>query len=282
VASRWRRAAVWVCVLGAATLVAGIGVASGAKLTTKSASETLSPGEFDSATAKCKRGTKAISGGFDSDTDPAAIDGSAILPYTSRAEGGRQWTSTGLNLEDTGEVTSFAYCRDQKVERRSDEATVDPGESETVTARCPRGTKAISGGFDNPDFILEDPPIVAIFPNESMKTGRREWTVSGLNLGDTPGTLVAQVNCHEGKGLKTSSEDLFIDFEGVHDVTAECAPGRRVISGGFEYSLDPEEDAFVFASHKDGKRAWEVKAYDDAAPATLTAYAYCEKKKRKK
>jgi hypothetical protein len=56
-------------------------------------------------------------------------------------------------------------------------------------------------------------------------------------------------------------------------------PGGGVVSGGFGFSLEPTTDAFVFSSHKVGKREWEVEAIDFEAPASLTAYAYCEKKK---
>jgi hypothetical protein len=76
-----------------------------------------------------------------------------ILPYASRAEGGRKWTSAAINIAPSpGEVTSFAYCRDQKVKRRSEDASLGLNETDTVTARCPKGTKVLSGGFANPDF----------------------------------------------------------------------------------------------------------------------------------
>jgi hypothetical protein len=273
-----RRFAIWACVLGTATLVVGIGVATGAKLKTRSAATTLSPGEVDSVSAKCKRGTRAVAGGFDTGVDlpPTGL----IMPYIARAEGPRRWSSAGANFADEfpGELTSFAYCRDQKIKRGSAETTLSGGETDTLTARCPRGTKVASGGFDSPDFFVEPGAATAIFPFESKKTGRREWTVSARNLGDVSGDLVAQVNCHERKGLKTADEELFIDPGGVHDVVAECPAGQRVASGGFDFSLEPLMAAFVSTSHKIGKRSWEVKAYDFAAPATLTAYAYCEKK----
>jgi hypothetical protein len=275
-----RRLAIWACLLGTATLVIGIGVATGAKLKTKSASTTLSAGENDDVSARCSRGTKAVSGGFDSDIDLSGPT-EAILPYMSRADGGREWTSGGLNFIDTGEFTSFAYCRDQKIKRRSEEETVSGGDTETVTARCPRGTKVASGGFDNPDFFVDGPATTAIFPFVSKKASKREWTVSATNLGDAPGDLVVQVNCHERKNLKTFDESLDINSSGVHDVEASCGGGRRVVSGGFDYSLEPaiSDAAWVFSSQKVGKRGWEVEAIDQAEPADLTAYAYCEKKK---
>lgn len=147
-----------------------------------------------------------------------------------------------------------------------------------MTARCPRGTKVASGGFDNPDFNVNG-SVVAVIPSESKKVGKREWAVTATNLGSVSGELVAQVNCHEGKGLKTAEDEVSITQEGVYDVRAECSGRRRVVSGGFDYSLEPSEGAFVFASHKVGKRAWEVEAVDVVDFATLTAYAYCEKKK---
>jgi hypothetical protein len=277
-----RRFAVLACVAGALTLAIGIGVATGSKLKTRSASETLSADEFDSVTARCKKGTKAISGGFQGDSNPDDPGSAAILPFMSRADGGRKWTSAGLNVGSAGELTSFAYCRDQKIKRRSSQTELSGGETDTVTARCPRGTKVASGGFENPDFILGDFDQTTIYPFESMKTGQREWSVSGTNIGNVAGDLVAQVNCHEGKGLKTFDEELSITAEGIHDVEAECGGGRRVVSGGFDYSLEPSKIAFVFSSHKIGKRTWAVEAVDfEATPATLTAYAYCEKKQAK-
>jgi hypothetical protein len=270
-----------IVVAGVVAVLGIIGTASGAKLKTKSESETIAGGQFEDVTAQCARGTKAVSGGFESDID---LDGptEVILPYTSRAEGGRKWTSAGFNPAESGDLTSFAYCRDQKIKRRSAETTVDPGDSETVTARCPRGTRAFSGGFDNPDFSIAGPAATVILPFESKKTGKREWTVSGTNIASGAGELVAQVNCHEGKGLRTEDEELSINSGGVHDEEAECSGGRRVVSGGFDYTLEASTSAFVFSSYKDGKREWHVEALDQVAPATLTVYAYCEKKKQKK
>jgi hypothetical protein len=276
-ASSRRRLAIWACIVGTATLAIGIGVAMGAKLKTKSASTTLSSGEFDSVTAKCKKGTKAVSGGFETVNDPNTP---VILPYMSRAEGRRKWSSAGFNEGDPGELTSFAYCREQKVKRRSSETTLAPAETETLTARCPRGSKVLSGGFDNPDFFIGGTSATVIFPFESLKTGKREWSVSGINLGNVPGELVTQVTCGEGKGLKTFDEELSFVAGGVDDVSVRCGGERRVVSGGFETTLTAaDERVFTFASHKVGRREWEVRALNVVGPVTLTAYAYCEKKK---
>jgi hypothetical protein len=277
------RFAIWgVCLLGGATLAIGVGIATGAKLETKSASVTIAEDRSEEVTAQCKRGKKAVSGGFDSHIAQSPPT-EAIIPYRSLREGGRKWSSGGYNFAEPGDLTSFAYCRDQKVKRRTNETTLSDAGSDTVTARCPKGTRVASGGFDSPKpYAGNDAP--AIFPFESKKSGKRKWTVAGTNLGNAPGNLVAQVNCHDRKGLKTAEEELFIDRARVHRVVAECASGQRVVSGGFDYSVEPSGfpgPTFVFSSHKLAKRSWEVKAIDfTPGPATLTAYAYCEKKKR--
>jgi hypothetical protein len=276
-AGEWRnRATVVACILGAAALTIGIGVASAAKLKTKSESTTLSPDEEDAVTAKCKRGTKAVSGGFDAEL--ALADSPFVIPYGSHRDGARGWSSSGFNAgDDPASITSFAYCRDAKVKARSSEVSVEGEETESATVRCPRGTKAFSGGFDNPDFFVNG-GATAIFVFESRKVGKREWTVSGTNLGNVGGTLTAHVYCREGKGLKTVEEDVFNDHPDTWELAPRCGRGKRVVSGGFDYTLPTDEGGpFVYSSHKVGKREWEVASTNVTGAATFTAYAYCEK-----
>jgi hypothetical protein len=278
-ASSRRRFVILACVLGAATLVVGIGVASGKKLTKKSESETLALNEFESVTARCETGTKAISGGFEGDLGLNLGD-AAIETVGSLASGGREWTTNGYNFEDPGELTSFAYCIDQKVKRKTKSSTIPSEQREAVTAKCPEGKKAISGGFNNPTFDPGIDPSV-VMPFRSKKDGKREWEAGGATVTDKAGTFVAQVNCREGKKLKTVDDSTFIDDAGIWSASARCPSEHRVISGGFDYDLFPTPDAFVFSSHRTDKRTWEVSVVDFQEEAELTAYAYCEKKKAK-
>jgi hypothetical protein len=274
---RGYRRAIIACVLGVAMLAIGIGVASGAKLKTKSESTTLSADEQDTVTAKCKRGTKAVSGGFDADLE---FDRNPlVVVYGSHRDGGRKWSASAYNAggPDSGSLTSYAYCRDAKVRARSSETTLEGNETGSATARCPRGTKVFSGGFENPEF--GESQDVAILPFESRKTGRREWTVSATNLADGDGTLVVHVYCREGKGLKTVEQDVFNDVEDTWELTPQCQRGKRVVSGGFDYtiSIDGSDGPFIYSSHKVGKREWQVEGFNRNEAATFTAYAYCEK-----
>jgi hypothetical protein len=253
--------------------VLATGYAGAAKLKTKSESTTVSFESQGDVEATCKKGTKAISGGFDADL---SFSDGFLLVYESMKTGGRRWETAAFNEGDPGSLTSFAYCRDAKVKRRSAETTLDEDEDGSAIATCPKGTKAISGGFDNPEFGKGGS---AILPYESRRLSKREWIVSGVNFAD-PGTLVAQVVCRKGKKVKTASDSDFADHADTYSPVAGCPRGARAISGGFDSTLPPDgsiDGPFVYSSKKEGKRSWEVSYFDFLAAATFTAYAYCEK-----
>jgi hypothetical protein len=114
-----RRVVIWACVLGATTSVIGIGVATGAKLKTSSETVSVDSGENGSATAKCEKDTKALSGGFESEFDSDTPLTSPFLEVNeSGGAGWRDWVSSGFNDgAAAGELTSFVHCRDPKVTR---------------------------------------------------------------------------------------------------------------------------------------------------------------------
>jgi hypothetical protein len=68
-----------------------------------------------------------------------------------------------------------------------------------VTARCRRGETAFSGGFAAEEIDLSGPTTPVFYPTESLKQGKREWTVSAPNVGNEEGDLTAYVHCREGK-----------------------------------------------------------------------------------
>jgi hypothetical protein len=278
-----RRFAIWVCVLGTATLAIGIGVATGAKLKTRSDSTTLPPGPVKVSTgfanARCDEGTKAISGGFHADVgiepgDPLIVPTDSAGPWNRRA-----WYAVGANLGDEpGELTSFAYCRDERVKQRIGEFSVEPLDSNTRTVRCPKGTRVIAGGFAATSNVSPSP----LFVFESRKVRKRRWLTGAFNNStDEDGFVFPLATCGGGvEALKTSKRKIVMDGPGVHTVSARCKPKRRVISGGFDLGILPNPDAFVFSSHKEGKRVWEASAVVnfDGPPAELKAFAYCEKR----
>jgi hypothetical protein len=280
-----RRVAVWAFALGTATLVIGMGVASGAKLKTKSASETLSPDEFNSVTAKCKQGSKVVSGGFESEFDSPPVTSPFLEVNESRRVGRRGWVTSAFNGGSSeGDLTSFAYCRGQKLNRVTDTVPAPVGDFVTATAKCPRGTKVISGAFEgSPIDLVGTTPVLYI--SESRRATKRTWEASAHSNGNEVGELTAIAYCGTGKKPKAKSSSQRISSDPPDPDTAEllvrCKRGQRVVSGGFGSPDDSgEATPRVLTSMKRGRRGWAVTAFlgSTGLPIEVTAYAYCEKK----
>jgi hypothetical protein len=242
---------------------------------------------FGSATAKCKSGTRAVSGGFQGEFDADAMGTPLFLQFESRRQGKRRWTGSAYNAPPVeGDLTTYAYCGEEKLKTKSRSVDVDGApDSETATAKCPKGTKAVSGGFDNSDADLEAPDTTLILPHVSRKQGGRRWTVEGTNLGDSEGTLTAYVNCRDGGSLKAKRKST--DLEAgpgevvIESAVAKCAKRLRVLSGGFEFDDEISGNGpIVLHSKKVGGRKWSTSAVvGSTVETTLTTYAYCEEKK---
>jgi hypothetical protein len=179
-------------------------------LHTKSASTTvpgqpvLGEAEIGSVSVKCKRGEKAISGGF---ANPDFGEESQVIPFESRKQGGRKWTVSAISAGDeSATLAAYVYCRDGKgLKKASKTGPAGPSDfdmggqvgSGKVTAKCDKGQRVVSGGFDNPDFGPDrnsDPQLV---PSVSKKQGGRKWTVSSVNNGLASGTVTAFAYCEK-------------------------------------------------------------------------------------
>jgi hypothetical protein len=290
-------------VVFAAALLALAGLTAvanaGKKLKEASASDSAGYVYNATATARCPGKAKAVSGGFESEIELGGPPTQQFVPFTSIRAGPREWRSSAFNnAPDEGEFTSLAYCRKGRVKSRRRERTVPAAasgfETATVTAKCKKGQKVISGGFDHPGFNADAGP--AVVPYESRKRGARRWTVSTENVSSVTGTQVAQVNCLRGEELETEKQKEL--FEGgaaglIAEVTARCSRRQRVVSGGF--STDPflepagggtgrrgvptPERQWVFASRRVDGRTWSVSALVASnSTAEVTAFAYCEEK----
>ena len=262
-------------------MIAGTTALAAKGLKTKSETEIIDPGEQDSATAKCKRGTKAVSGGLESDFDPPAVTGLLYVSQSRRA-GGREWTTTAYNVSgESAELTSYAYCRGQKLKTKSATTEVDLSEVGSVTARCKQGYKAFSGGFAGEAIDFGGMGTPAFLAVRSLKQGKRAWTVAAFNIGSAEGDLTAYVHCRKGKSVRTRQADETLSTAEFDSVEARCSSKQRVVSGGFDTDSDwTETGAYLTRSLKVGKRGWEVTAQDAGGdPHELVAYAYCEKKK---
>jgi hypothetical protein len=273
----------------AAVALAGVTAIAGAgkKLKTRSATTAVEAEGSGSATATCKRGTKAVSGGFEGEySPPPPLAFPFIVGEMTRRTAPRDWTSSGFNNGNApGDLTSFAYCRAQKTKQASDTVTIPVSQFDTATATCPKGTRLFSGGFEADPIVPGGGDTPALRVSESRKAGNRAWEASAFSNGNVPGDLTAYAYCRDGKGLKTKQTSTTLtqkvpdmDFK---DITARCKRKQRAVSGGFTSPEVASETTPRFvSSRKLGRRGWGVAAFIGGTGLTIdfTAYAYCEKK----
>lgn len=159
----------------------------------------------------------------------------------------------------------------------------------TSTATCPKGTRALGGGFSVSPAFAADPTLLIGIAAESRKLGQRSWTASayvfdGPPLGGSVGVLT-QVHCR-ADAPKTKAVSLAQSFPAADAVglatTAQCAGGRKAMAGGFSTDnpirADGANGGFVTDSFRVGKNAWaSFLLTTGIKPMTVTTYAYCAK-----
>lgn len=254
---------------------------AGAVLDKRQDETTLAPGELGSATAKCERGSRAVSGGF----NLRGVDAKGpSFPFSAGTFRGarRSWTSRAENSSSSptpATLVSFAYCsRDLPpltVEATSSD-TVPYDTAEVLRARCPRGSEVVSGGFKAPGSGGNQ---VAIF--ESRRVGKRTWRVTASGTSKSETRAVALAYCaNRDLGLDTRSASDSSNQDTTDVVAkARCREGQQAVSGGFELEGDLSGSAYVtvFRSFRAGGRGWKAVAanYSGTEPITWNAYAYC-------
>jgi hypothetical protein len=183
---------------------------------------------------------------------------------------------------------------------RSDSTPVAPDEKGSATAKCPRGSEAVAGGFASPGFDprFNDQSIVHF---DSHRTSDREWQTQGHNFGEggadpmkvpVDGEMDAYAVCDSKSPpilvkSKTKSVSRFpivkrADPQGVGTAVAKCPKGTEAVSGGFSSPgnrLQGQAATFPFTSKRVGKRKWKVRAInnDFQQRRKLKAFAYCDK-----
>jgi hypothetical protein len=261
---------VWIAALavGVAALAMS-GLASG-KLKERSVAFTIDG--FGETTAACKRGQEAVAGGF---SGPAG----GIVPYASARDGGKGWRTRLYSGGTPANVTAYVYCDKKepglKVKSVTEMSPL-PAAKDSVTATCGRNKEAVSGGFNVADSELT--------LTSSKRVGTRSWEVGYIASPETP--ITAVVLCDKPKPkLKTRQVSESFAASGPETVVAKCKRKQELRSGGFdaEYNYPSGMDSStVSGSRKSGKGGWEVAVQVGNGEPTVTAYAYCDKKKRKK
>ena len=117
------------------------------------------------AVATCPGRSRVVAGGFASPGFSAAA-APRVITMTSKRVGPDQWRVEGFNLgNDNGNNTSdphpgtliaYAYCLDDApkiIVRHRRVAAGVRGQVKTYKVRCPRRTRALSGGFDGNIYL---------------------------------------------------------------------------------------------------------------------------------
>lgn len=156
------------------------------------------------------------------------------------------------------------------------------GDTGTVSAKCSkRGSEAMSGGFDNPDFDPQFNLGPAILNYESFQAGPHMWAASGSNSGSDSGELVAYAYCDpRGPELKRKTKTVKVSPEAETKAIAKCGRGSEAVSGGLS---TPDADVAFnsFASMRKGKRKWVVRVHEfSSRTPTLNANVYCDKREQ--
>lgn len=264
----------------AVTCLVAAGVA-GARVVTASKSTSVPQQTNGSVAARCARGSEAVSGGFANPGFDPTGPGPAISTFSSKRIGGRTWKVSARNSGgDRGTLTSFAYCDTNQpgLKAASKAKVIDPDVLDSVTARCPSGSEAVSGGFTTPEF---DKAGAAVVTFASKRVSKRSWKASGFNAGADPGTLEAFAYCDKHEpGLTTKSRDADIGSGETGSTSPRCPRGRKAVAGGFdghvEQTMGVDAGALSFSSKRVRSREWKTSALADGVDSTLTGFAYCK------
>ncbi len=172
-----------------------------------------------------------------------------------------------------------------------------PGTVGTVTARCPRGTKVISGGQKTFSNIQLEGDAHVMVPYVSRRNGPRAWTVSVYLAGDgfvNPKLFGAIAYCRKGMGRlvpKVRRGSVVVGTGGspfpLRSTYAACPNNTWPVSGGYAIRLsaadlaamstDGAPPGIVFGS-RIVAGGWEVTTGRFLeGRSVVRSYAYCAK-----
>lgn len=229
-------------------------------------------------------GKKFPIGGGMTTSPPLAPDGQGTYPHSYErlgAQRGFHITSFFLNPAASAPVprqtTIQAVCAKGLAPTRSPHKTVfvRPGQTKTATARCTRGTKLFSGGYQRSNWLIYG----GSYPTESRAVGTKAWTVTGSAFGAFGGELTAVALCTKDRSLpvaEVSATTPVIGGRSTSVTTPPCPAGRQLTTGGF--SFNGSINAFFAGGGLNPNGTWTASGYGFFGPApVMTAYGYCLK-----
>jgi hypothetical protein len=231
----------------------------------------------------CPGGKFPVGGGM-SISPPTGSDGEGIYPHSYERLGAqRGWHISVVFLDPSPgsttprDVTVQAVCGFGVIPATPtphNTVYLRPGQTKTVTARCPKGQSLVSGGFQRTDFRSDGGDYVT----ESHAVGTNAWVVSGHAYGTGSGELTAIAYCVRMKRpilSEVASSPAPVTAGGsATTTTPACPAGKRMVTGGF--SANGSTSALFAAGTFNPNGTFSANAYGffGAAPE-LTAYGYC-------
>jgi hypothetical protein len=182
-----------------------------------------------------------------------------------------------------GAFVTYAYCdkHEPGLSVKSKADMIQSFSNGSVTARCPSGSEAVSGGFHSPKG---GPTGQTLFAYASKRVGDRKWRVSVVsNDGMNANKLTVFAYCDKRQpGLVSRSKQTTVTAGDSVSLTVRCKNGGEPFSGGYESTLDTTtgvDTAFAFTSRRTSSSTWKVSAFGNAGGTTptVTAFAYCKR-----
>ena len=233
----------------------------------------------------CPGGRYPVGGGM-TQNPSVSSDGTGVYPHSYERLGAQRGYHISVVFFPGGGHGASAAARDVTVQALCGFGVIPatptphktvylrPGQTKTVTARCPRGQFLVSGGFQRTDFRSDGGDYVT----ESHAAGNKSWTVSGHAYGVGSGELTAIAYCARMKKptLKqvVSSPVPVGGNQSAQTATPSCPGGTRLVAGGF--SSGGSNNAFFAQGTIEPNDTFSVSSHGFFGPvAGLTAYGYC-------
>jgi len=179
-----------------------------------------------------------------------------------------------------GPVGDAAGVPDRGVFKRVGVVDIDgtQGTKGRGVARCPKGTRAISGGW-----AMSDAEETGLLVIGSRRVGTRGWAVTAIQTANSFFTdLLPTAYCERGaRRSRPVSATGSVPSGQTGSVDATCPKRRKAVVGGFTIptSSDFSRGGLPIVSRRVGRRTWRVvvRAYPTDG-AMVTAYAYCARR----
>jgi hypothetical protein len=259
-------------------------------------------GTTGTATATCPKGQTPIAGGWNS---PGSVRQSFITVYASTRSGKRSWTVSGVingfvtppATQWKLNLTAYAYCRVGAPLKSQTKVVSLPLIQNntafvTATAKCPKGTSALSGGF----LIPAPNTNTAGWVHQSSRQSARSWSasVSAATANSQPSLSMTTIAyCAPGTTPGTAKKTTVPapPSDTVQGTITPNAPPTvakspkcpNMVGGGFRApsvttgTLSADSIPFIYESRRLGKNGpWQTSMFNSGANATtLTSVGYC-------